>query len=678
MKLKLVKEGGSNHSNQYLILSGGSNGHLAHIFESGELTFAELIDIFNNVFSGKIELREKVDGFAFTVTMKDGTLYSARNKTELKNPLNLQQTIQKFSDRSPDIRNAFITSFNDMNSALQALSRAEQDEIFGNGEFFLSFEIVSPGAKNLIDYGSKAIIVMHGINIFNDNWEKQADDPEKAKKLYDYFKSKNVLNQSTYEIQGPAVLKIKDAVKANEALVEIKSDINDILDGMPVNTSLLQYVVTKIQPKLQEIAIKTGIGKVMSDVVVANLISRSKNKLGLRLTSVSDLVAHIADGAYDHVTKSQIKTFITAIGPDVDSLVDQAIMPVWILVVKAGTLLIKSLHGFISADQSSTAKELSKQLDQIVNSDFKSQLTSNNLARFTKALERLDTFNREVLGTEGLVFTYKGKLYKMTSTFGPLNQLLGLFYRSIPTSSNTKQTEESITTEADDEEPVGKIQSMTQEFNKNFKYVVYIPGSFKPPHIGHINMIRTYANKNFGTETLIKVIVSDPKKAKRLLSTGQEITANAASQALAYVLDKIGIRNVEMHVDTNPLKWIMSDITTQPENFKKTMIIIGMSSKDGSTKYNSLINSTIKYMFDNNINQKPSEQTLFIDPSVTMIEPIIGKDGNINATDLRDVLANIINIDASNEQIVKLLKPFLPRTLSDVDVLTYFKYLQLT
>ena len=43
-----------------------------------------------------------------------------------------------------------------------------------------------------------------------------------------------------------------------------------------------------------------------------------------------------------------------------------------------------------------------------------------------------------------------------------------------------------------------------------------------------------------------------------------------------------------------------------------------------------------------------------------------------------DVLANIINIDASNEQIVKLLRPFLPRTLSDVDVLTYFKYLQLT
>ena len=119
------------------ILEGGANSHLQHIFESGELTFAELIDIFNNVFSGKIEMREKVDGFAFTVTMKDGTLYSARNKTELKNPLNLQQTIQKFSDRSPDIRNAFITSFNDMNSALQALSKAEQDEIFGNGEFFL-------------------------------------------------------------------------------------------------------------------------------------------------------------------------------------------------------------------------------------------------------------------------------------------------------------------------------------------------------------------------------------------------------------------------------------------------------------------------------------------------------------------------------------------------------------
>ena len=135
MKLKLLER------NQ-LILSGGASGHLTHIFEDGKLTFAQLAEIFSNVFSGKIELREKVDGFAFSITMKDGVIYSARNKTELKNPLDLQQTISKFSDRSPAIRNAFITSFNDMNSALQALSKAEQDEIFGNGENFLAFEIV--------------------------------------------------------------------------------------------------------------------------------------------------------------------------------------------------------------------------------------------------------------------------------------------------------------------------------------------------------------------------------------------------------------------------------------------------------------------------------------------------------------------------------------------------------
>lgn len=659
-----------------LILAGGANSHLMHIFEDGDLTFRALYDIFVKVFSGKIELREKVDGFAFTVTMRDGVLYSARNKTELKSPLTFDQTVQKFSDRPAIVRNAFITSFTDMNTALQALSRKEQNDIFGKGKYFLSFEIVSPGAKNIVSYGSKAVIIMHGINIFNDEWEKVSDDPEKAKKLYDYFEKHNVLNQNTFEIQGPVVLKIKNATKASEALSELKADITDILDGIPMSTRLLDYVIAKIQPKLQDIAVKSGVGRIMTDVVVSDLISRSGNKLGLKQVAVTDVIAHIADNTFDSVSKGKIKTFITAINDDVNSLVNQAVMPVWVLVVKAGTLLIKCLTGFVAADNDEAVKALSNQLNDVVNSDFKTHLSPGNMERFTNTLERLDKFNREILGTEGVVFTYNNKLYKLTSTFGPLNQLLGLFYRAQP-GQRQEPAEESITTEADDDTTVGEIPTITQTLNKNVKYVVYIPGSFKPPHLGHINMIRAYANRDFGISTQVKVIMSEPNKAKRLLSTGQEITAGFAANALTFILYKLGILNVEIIIDNNPPKYIFKDITENPDLFKNTAVVIGMSSKDGMHKYDSLIDSIIKYMYDNDLNQNVREATLFIDPSITTIEPIANSDGTINAGDMRKVLSTIVTSDLSNEQIIKQLKPFLPRTLSDVDILTYFNYLQL-
>lgn len=661
-----------------MLTEGGANAHLSHVWESGDLSFNELDNIFTSIFSGKIELREKVDGFAFTVTMRDGVLYSARNKTELKNPLNFEQTVQKFSDRSETIKNAFITSFTDMNNALQALSSEEQKDIFGpNGENFLSFEIVSPGARNLINYGDKAIIILHGINIFNDNWEKQSDDPAKAKKLYEYFKKHNVLNQQTYEIQGPVVLKIKKSIKSQDALKEIKRDIDDILGGLPTSITILEYVIRKIKPKLQEIAINSGLGEVMSDTVVADLISRTNNKLGLKQTKVIDLIAHIADGTVSQVSKDTIKIFIKDVADDVSVLIDQAILPIWMLVVKAGTLLIKSLSGFISADQSATAKDLTAQLDDIVNTDVKAQLSPNNLSRFTKTLMQLDKFNREILGTEGIVFTYNNKLYKLTSTFGPLNQLLGLFYK-VSLNKNQTETIEETTTEVN-ENRIDNIQSVAHEFNPNYHYVVYIPGSFKPPHTGHINLIKAYANKNFGIDTTLKVIVSAPKKVKRLLSTGQEITAEAAADALHFILDKVGLRDIEIFIDQNPVKRLMTDIIEHADKFKKTAIIIGVSDKDNINKYNNIINTAIQYMFDNDINQKPGEQTVFVDPSITMVDAIKINDKNVNATDLRLVLSDIIkSIDSiSDEQIVKMLKPFLPRTLSDIDILTYFNKLNL-
>jgi hypothetical protein len=34
----------------------------------------------------------------------------------------------------------------------------------------------------------------------------------------------------------------------------------------------------------------------------------------------------------------------------------------------------------------------------------------------------------KIVASEGLVFFYAGKTYKLTGTFAPLNQILGIFY----------------------------------------------------------------------------------------------------------------------------------------------------------------------------------------------------------------------------------------------------------
>ena len=55
-----------------MICEGGNDGHLAHLFDQGSLTFAEIRDIFKKLFTGKLGVTEKVDGMNLNVTYKDG------------------------------------------------------------------------------------------------------------------------------------------------------------------------------------------------------------------------------------------------------------------------------------------------------------------------------------------------------------------------------------------------------------------------------------------------------------------------------------------------------------------------------------------------------------------------------------------------------------------------------
>ena len=52
------------------------------------------------------------------------------------------------------------------------------------------------------------------------------------------------------------------------------------------------------------------------------------------------------------------------------------------------------------------------------------------IQKLKSELERLNKLGgiEKIVASEGLVFVYNGKTYKLTGTFAPLNQILGIFY----------------------------------------------------------------------------------------------------------------------------------------------------------------------------------------------------------------------------------------------------------
>lgn len=166
-----------------VLCEGGNDGHLAHLFERGDLTFGEIRDIFKKLFTGKLSVTEKLDGMNLNITVVDGEVKASRNKATLKNPMSLDDVEKKFDGRG-EIKKAFANSVADLQKALSSLSREDLEKYFGNGQKFMSIEIISPGTRNVVDYGNRCLVVFHGINEFNETGKRVSQDKEAARELY--------------------------------------------------------------------------------------------------------------------------------------------------------------------------------------------------------------------------------------------------------------------------------------------------------------------------------------------------------------------------------------------------------------------------------------------------------------------------------------------------------------
>jgi hypothetical protein len=165
-----------------------------------------------------------------------------------------------------------------------------------------------------------------------------------------------------------------------------------------------------------------------------NKRSEFVTKLADRMSNISkknvtkaDLAAY-AKSEGINIKDQAFKDFINLVDKTKDEANQVVIKPLEDLVISAGLLLMKNLVGFISSDPKKSAKKLATELNSTIKelNSKETSLDDSKLRRFKKNLAKLDQYQREVMPTEGIVFLYKGKVFKMTATFGAINQILGI------------------------------------------------------------------------------------------------------------------------------------------------------------------------------------------------------------------------------------------------------------
>jgi hypothetical protein len=99
------------------------------------------------------------------------------------------------------------------------------------------------------------------------------------------------------------------------------------------------------------------------------------------------------------------------------------------LFFEVGAEILKNVKGFISANPKKSVQGIVKRLDKAI-SVVKSGGDVKKLKVLKQQLDKLNAIGgtKAIVPSEGLVFKYKGKTYKFTGAFAPINQITGLIY----------------------------------------------------------------------------------------------------------------------------------------------------------------------------------------------------------------------------------------------------------
>ena len=170
------------------------------------------------------------------------------------------------------------------------------------------------------------------------------------------------------------------------------------------------------------------------------------------------------------------------------------------------------------------------------------------------------------------------------------------------------------------------------------KTVAVVPGAFKPPHNGHLDMVRKYA----AIADEVMVLISRPTKAGRKLPNGREITAEDSLKI--WKLLAIDLPNVDVSISTHasPINAAYEYVGEEGPLNIGDKVILGCSAKDCDWK--RWVGAE-KYIKDG---------VELLTPEGTAVTPMQRKDDTpFSATDFRNALGNPNNRDEIAEFVGK-------------------------
>tara|TARA_A100001515_G_scaffold5288_1_gene4858 strand:+ start:10021 stop:11853 length:1833 start_codon:yes stop_codon:yes gene_type:complete len=403
-----------------LLLMGGAYGHMAHPFDDSNLTFGDFKSMITRLLKGGVNVEgvtEKLDGQNLMVSWKNGQLVAARNKGQIKNfgenSLTTAGVKKMFAGRG-ELEKAFAGTMEDLENAIKGLTEKQKGHIFDNGHKWMNLEIIYVPTQNVIPYG-KDMIIFHGNLEYDKEGNAIGQDKESGSKLAGMIKQINQDIQNTFEIRGPVALSLpvsKDFKEDQQYFIKKLSKLQKQY-GLSNNDKVTRYHemwwLNKINAEARKAKIK--LDKKTKNVLINRWVFGNKS------TALNS----------KNFTNEKVLAWAKKLDKqNFNKFAQQNIAPFEDLFLELGAKVLTNVENLISASPENSVRSIKKDLKTTINS-LRQGGDINKITQLKRHLTRLQKAGgfKRIVPSEGLVFNYKGKTYKLTGTFAPINQILG-------------------------------------------------------------------------------------------------------------------------------------------------------------------------------------------------------------------------------------------------------------
>lgn len=392
-----------NKTKEVYVMEGGQAGHMAHPFDYTDFTANDLIQLVNDLFSGKVEhMKEKLDGFNIMATMNNkGDVVFIRNKSNINSEnggMSIQDMMEKWAEKEHQ-KKVFKQSGDIITTIFKKLGKS-----FFNPDSthrkVINCECIVAGKTNILPYASDKV-AFHGYQIYelqNGKWNLQEDVEGHVDDLYKAAEGIDAAKPRQDLVIRSLQDGIKFAEKFNKEIAKLWND-----EGLTMDKSVEDWKHVRFKKFAPEWC--------REDDDIFNRICNDDKSV--KATELKKRYPEHKDDI------SQLEKSIKK------EVVGNIMEPMDTLFLSIGNELIDLLDGFIN---SGTKDKVITTLKQDLASTIDAVEKSNSdkaKDKLQTAIRRLQKLNDKFNVAEGIVIMYKGRRMKFTGSFAALNQALG-------------------------------------------------------------------------------------------------------------------------------------------------------------------------------------------------------------------------------------------------------------